>query len=59
MKAKTGGVTIEKCVGLKSKMYSFLVDDSSEYRHAKSFNKNVVATIKHDQYKNDLLVKNI
>ena len=59
MKAKTGGVTIEKCVGLKSKMYSFLVDDSSEYRHAKDFHKNVVATIKNDEYKDVLLVKNI
>ena len=30
MKDKTGGVAIEESVGLKSKMYSLLVEDISE-----------------------------
>ena len=38
MKGETGGVTMKKFVGLKPKMYSFLVDDSSEHRHAKDLN---------------------
>ena len=36
-------------------MYSFLADDSSEHRKAKGVNKNVVATISHDEYKDFLL----
>ena len=42
--------TIKKFVGLKSNMYSFLV----EYRHAKGLNKNFVATINHGEYKHVL-----
>ena len=32
MKDATGGVAIKKFVGLKPKMYSFLLDDSSEHK---------------------------
>ena len=38
-------------------MYSFLVDDNSECRKAKGVNKNVVATIGHNEY-NDVLLNN-
>ena len=48
-------VTIKEFVGLKPKIYSFLVDDSSEHKKTKGANKNVVATIIHNEYKNDLL----
>ena len=36
-------------------MYSFLVDDSSEHKKAKSVNKNVVAAISNNEYKDVLL----
>ena len=49
MKDETGGVEIKTFVGLKPKMYSFLVDNS-EHRKAKDVNKNVVATISHNEY---------
>ena len=45
MKNETRGVAIEEFVGLKAKMYSFLVDDNSEDKKAKNVNRNVVATI--------------
>ena len=35
MKVEIRGVVIEEFVGLKSKMYSFLVDDNSEYKKQK------------------------
>ena len=35
MKNKTSDVAIEEFVGLKQKMYSFLVDDSSKHKKAK------------------------
>ena len=35
MTDKTAGVAIEEFVGLKPKMYSYLVDDKSEHRKAK------------------------
>ena len=38
-------------VGLKHKMYSFLVDNS-EHKKAKYVNRNVVAAIIHNEYKN-------
>ena len=41
MKDETAGVTIEEFVGLKPKIYSFLVDENSEHKKAKSVNKNV------------------
>ena len=38
-------------------MYSNLVDDNSEHKKAKSVNKNVAATISHNEYKDVLLNK--
>ena len=57
MNDETGGVAIKEFDGLKSKMYSFLVDDSSKHKKAKGVNKNVVATISHGEYKDVLLNK--
>ena len=53
-KDKTGGVAIEEFVGLKPKMYSFLVNNN-DYKKAKGVNKNVAATICHNEYKDVLL----
>ena len=36
-------------------MYSFLVDDSSEHKKANCVNKNTVAKISHNEYKDNLL----
>ena len=47
MKDKSGGVAIEEFVGLKPKMYSFLVDNSG-HKKANGVNKSVVATISHN-----------
>ena len=52
MEGETAGVAIEEFIGLKSKMYSYLVDESSVHKKAKSVNKNVVAVISHYEYKN-------
>ena len=49
MKNDTGGVAIEEFVGLKPKIYLFLVDNN-EYKKVKCVNKNVVATISHNEY---------
>ena len=43
-------------VGLKPKMYSFLVDNN-EHKKVKGMNKNGVATISHNEYKDVLLNK--
>ena len=56
MKGETGGIAIEKSVGLKPKMYSFLVENN-EHKKVNGVNKNVVATIGHYEYK-DVLLKN-
>ena len=56
MKDETRGFAIEEFVGLKPKMYSFLVDNN-EHIKAKGVVKNVVATINHNKYK-DALLKN-
>ena len=53
---ETGGVAIKWFVGLKRKMYSFLVE-SSEHKKAKGVNINVFATTRHNEYK-DLLLNN-
>ena len=55
MKEETAGLAIEEFVGLKTKMYSFSVNNSSEHEKAKGVNKNVVATISHNKYKDVLL----
>ena len=48
------GVTIEEFLGLKSKMYSFLVENS-EYKKAKGVNRNIVLTVSHNEEKYVLL----
>ena len=55
MKGETGGVATKEFVGLKPITYLFLVDNSSEHKKAKIVNKNVVATISHNKYKDALL----
>ena len=57
MKDETGDVAIKEFVGLKPKMYSFLVADSSVDKKAKGMTKNVVATISHGEYKDVQLNK--
>ena len=57
MKDETAGVAIGEFVRLKSKMYSYLVNDNSEHKKAKGVNRNVVATISHNEYKDLLLNK--
>ena len=51
MKDNTGAVAIEEFAGLKAKMYTFLVGDHSEHKKGKGVNRNVVATISHNEYK--------
>ena len=55
MKDETGGVAIEEFVGLTPKIYLFLVDDINELKRAKDMNKNVFATISHNENKDVLL----
>ena len=57
MEHKTGGVAIEEFVGVKPKIYYFLVDDKSEHKKAKVVNRNVVVAISHNDYK-DILLNN-
>ena len=54
IKDETGGVVIWEFIGLKTKMYLFLVDNS-EHTKAKGVNKNVVVTISHNEYKDVFL----
>ena len=54
IKYGSGGVAIAEFVGLKSKIYSFLVDNN-EYKKAKGLNENEVATIGHNECKDVLL----
>ena len=54
MKTETTGAAIKEFVGLKPKMYSFLVDDNNEHKKAKGVKNNVVAT--HNEYKDVLLI---
>ena len=57
MQDETAGAAIIEFVGLKSKMYSNLVDDNSEHKKAKGVNRNIVVTISHNEYKDVLLSK--
>ena len=57
MKYETAGVAIEEFVRLKPKMYSYLVYENSEHKKTKGVNKNVVAAISHNEYKDVLLNK--
>ena len=54
IKDETGGLAIEEFVGLK--LYSFLVDNN-ENKKAKGVNRNIAATISHNEYKYVLLNK--
>ena len=54
---KATGVAIEEFFGLKPKMYSYLVNDNSELKKGKGVNRNVVATISHNEYKDVSLNK--
>ena len=59
MKDETDDVCIwtgNEFVGLKSKIYSLLVDDTTEHKKAKGMNKSVVTTMIHDENK-DVLFK--
>ena len=44
----------EEFVGLKPKVYLFLVDNNSEHKKAKGKNRNV-ATVSHNEYNHVLL----
>ena len=57
MKDETAGAAIKEFVGLKPKIYSYLVDDNSKHKTAKDICKNIAVTISHDEYKNVLLNK--
>ena len=50
IKDEVGGAATEQFFGLKAKMYSFLVNDSSEHKKANGVNKNVVARISHNEF---------
>ena len=50
MKDKTGDVATEEFAGLKPKIYSFPVNNN-EHKNANGVNKNVVATIGLNEYK--------
>ena len=58
MKDEKAGAVIEQFVGVRPRMYSDLVDDNSEHKKPKGVNKNVVATISHNEYKDVLMNKN-
>ena len=57
LKDERAGVAIEEFVRLKPKMYLYFVYDNSEHKKAKGVNRNVVATISHNEYKDFLLNK--
>ena len=55
--AETRSVAIEEFVGFNSKIYSFLVEKDNKHKKAKGVDRNVVATISHNEYK-DILLNN-
>ena len=57
IKDETADVVIKEFVRLKPKMLSYLLDHNSEHKEANSVNKNVVATISHNEYEDALLIK--
>ena len=57
MKDAAAGIAVEEFVGLKPKIYSYLVYYNSENKKAKGMNRNVVATTRHKEYKDVLLNK--
>ena len=54
MKDETAGVAIEEFVRVNQKIYLYLVDDNNEHKKTKDVNKNIVATIGHNEYKDVL-----
>ena len=54
MKNETVDVAIKELVGLKPKIYSFLVDNNSEHKK-KGVDKNIVERITYSEYKDVLL----
>ena len=62
MKYESACVAIKEFLGLKTKIYSFLVEDNNEHRKAKGVSRNVVATISPNKYKdvlfNDKCIRN-
>ena len=59
MKDAAAAAAIEEFVGLKPEMYSYLLDENMEHKKAKRVNRNAVATISHNDFKTDLLNKNL
>ena len=59
MKDEAGGIAIEEFAGLKANMYSFLVDDNRKHKKAKGVNRDAVATVSHNEYKDVLFKKNV
>ena len=57
IKDSMSGIAIKQLVVLKPKLYLILVTDSSEFKKAKSINKNVIAKTSNNQYKHVLLNK--
>ena len=57
MKDQIAGVAIEEFVGLKPKIYSYLVDDNSGHKKESGVNRNIVETTSHNEYKDVLLNK--
>ena len=56
---KNEGAATETFVGLKSEMSSYLANDNSKDKKAKAVNRNVVAEISHNEYKDLLSNKNV
>ena len=50
MKAETAGASTEKPIRLQTKKYLYLVDDNSEHKKERDVNKNVVSTIRYNEY---------
>ena len=59
MKDEFKGKTINKFVGLKSKMYSLVAVNGGEVKKAKGVNKNVVKNMRHKEFPDVLFNKKI
>ena len=57
MEDETADVVIEEFIGLKPKIYSFLLDNNSEHKKARGRIKLFLKKLTHNQYK-DALVNN-
>ena len=54
MKDEMGDEANEGFVGLKPKMYSILIDDSSEHKKAKGLSTNFVRAVSHSKHRHSL-----